>query len=318
MPNWTPSSDLSSFYAGRMAPPIRLPDGTYIPAPNVMSVEDMYKGIYPPSVPSPPSPPLIARSVNTVPIDPMTGNPVVGSSSGPGFTAPTMAATRTEQAGIRPALTAGTQPAGTALMPPGVRPASVDRAFAQLGIQPSGGLGRGQPTRTAQVADPFGTYVKGGYQDRLPANDGGEAGFLSTFYPEKTNPAVDAIDITVNGGAPMPPMPRMRPIPPAQIPLTAVAPPSVPSPRNAGSYTIQKGDTLGSLAKRFNTTVSQLANANNIANPNKIRAGATLNLGYLAPPVPRMPPAALGRGYAQPSQNRPRETFDQIWAEARG
>jgi hypothetical protein len=101
---------------------------------------------------------------------------------------------------------------------------------------------------------------------------------------------------------------------PPAVPLPR-ARPSAPAPQ---SYTIQSGDTLGSLAKRFGTTVNQLANANGIANPNKIRAGATLNLGFMAPPVPRMPPAALGRGYAQPTQNRPRETFDSVWAEARG
>lgn len=50
--NWSPSSDLSSFYMGRMAPPIKLPDGTYIPTPNVLSVDQIYQGILPPSVPS--------------------------------------------------------------------------------------------------------------------------------------------------------------------------------------------------------------------------------------------------------------------------
>ena len=64
--NWSPSSDLSSFYMGRMAPPIKLPDGTYIPTPNVLSVDQIYQGILPPSVPSTP---LVSRSVNTVPVD---------------------------------------------------------------------------------------------------------------------------------------------------------------------------------------------------------------------------------------------------------
>ena len=38
-------------------------------------------------------------------------------------------------------------------------------------------------------------------------------------------------------------------------------------------YTIQQGDTLSELAKRHGTTVSVLATANMIANPDKIYAG---------------------------------------------
>ena len=46
-----------------------------------------------------------------------------------------------------------------------------------------------------------------------------------------------------------------------------------------GSYTIQRGDTLGGIAKRFNTTVGELASANHIANPNLIYPGEVLRLG---------------------------------------
>lgn len=43
-------------------------------------------------------------------------------------------------------------------------------------------------------------------------------------------------------------------------------------------YLIQKGDTLSKIAKRNNTTVSELAKLNNIKNVNFIRAGDTLTL----------------------------------------
>jgi LysM repeat protein len=43
-------------------------------------------------------------------------------------------------------------------------------------------------------------------------------------------------------------------------------------------YTIQDGDTLSALAKRFNTTVEVLARTNNIKDPNKIYAGKTLSV----------------------------------------
>lgn len=42
------------------------------------------------------------------------------------------------------------------------------------------------------------------------------------------------------------------------------------------TYTVQKGDTLGGIAKRFQTTVRALAERNNIANPNLIHVGQEL------------------------------------------
>jgi LysM repeat protein len=48
------------------------------------------------------------------------------------------------------------------------------------------------------------------------------------------------------------------------------------STENTGNYTIQRGDTLGALAKRFGMSVDELARLNNISNPNRIYAGRTL------------------------------------------
>ncbi len=48
---------------------------------------------------------------------------------------------------------------------------------------------------------------------------------------------------------------------------------------NSGNYiryTIQRGDTLSSIATRYNTTVDELARLNNIQNPNRIYTGETL------------------------------------------
>ena len=44
------------------------------------------------------------------------------------------------------------------------------------------------------------------------------------------------------------------------------------------TYTIQSGDSLSVLAKKFNCTVDQLAQWNNIEDPDRIRAGKTLTL----------------------------------------
>ena len=44
------------------------------------------------------------------------------------------------------------------------------------------------------------------------------------------------------------------------------------------SYTIKSGDTLSGIAAKYNTTYQYLAKINNIANPNKINAGAVIKV----------------------------------------
>ncbi len=46
----------------------------------------------------------------------------------------------------------------------------------------------------------------------------------------------------------------------------------------ADQYKIKKGDTLGAIAKKHNISVSELATANGIENPNKIREGITITI----------------------------------------
>jgi cell wall-associated NlpC family hydrolase len=65
------------------------------------------------------------------------------------------------------------------------------------------------------------------------------------------------------------------------------APSTAPSaPSASGSYTVRPGDTLSSIAGRFGTSVTQLAEINGIANPNLIFAGQVLRLSG-APVTPR-------------------------------
>ncbi|MGV3760345.1 MAG: LysM peptidoglycan-binding domain-containing protein [Actinomycetota bacterium] len=45
-----------------------------------------------------------------------------------------------------------------------------------------------------------------------------------------------------------------------------------------GSYTVERGDTLGRIASRHGTTISALVAANRIANPNLIRVGQVLTV----------------------------------------
>ncbi|SIS49371.1 LysM peptidoglycan-binding domain-containing protein [Salimicrobium flavidum] len=54
-------------------------------------------------------------------------------------------------------------------------------------------------------------------------------------------------------------------------------PSPTPSP-SEGTYTVKSGDTMYSIARRYNVTVSLLASSNNIANPSLIRTGQVLKI----------------------------------------
>ena len=62
------------------------------------------------------------------------------------------------------------------------------------------------------------------------------------------------------------------------------------------SYVVQWGDTLASIARRFNTTYMAIAQANNIVNPNLIYAGQTLIIPTDGGTPPPAPPPAPGPG----------------------
>ncbi|MFW5748082.1 MAG: LysM peptidoglycan-binding domain-containing protein [Chloroflexota bacterium] len=84
--------------------------------------------------------------------------------------------------------------------------------------------------------------------------------------------------------------------PPPSQPPQQPQPPSQPSP---STYTVQRGDTLGTIARRFGTTFQAIAQANNVANPNLIFPGQVLQIpggtGQPQPPSqpqPQPPPSA--------------------------
>jgi LysM repeat protein len=69
-----------------------------------------------------------------------------------------------------------------------------------------------------------------------------------------------------------------------------------PPPVTGGYYTVQRGDTLYSIARRYGTSVWAIAMANNISNPSLIYPGQALLIPGLAPspappPSPPQPPA---------------------------
>ncbi len=76
-------------------------------------------------------------------------------------------------------------------------------------------------------------------------------------------------------------------------PGSGLPPPARPPapPPAARRYTVQRGDTLFAIARRFGTTVDTLVRLNRIANPNLIRVGQVLQLpGGRVTPTPRPPP----------------------------
>jgi LysM repeat protein len=71
---------------------------------------------------------------------------------------------------------------------------------------------------------------------------------------------------------------------PAATTTSAVAP-SAPA-ASSGSFThvVKSGETLGGIAKKYQVKVGEIATANNIADPTKIRVGQTLKVpGWQAP-----------------------------------
>ena len=75
------------------------------------------------------------------------------------------------------------------------------------------------------------------------------------------------------------------------------------------TYTIQSGDTLSAIARRHNTTVEALARANNIANPDRIRAGDSLVIPGEAPSTPdRVMEPTAGIAPPRPRPARPADS----------
>lgn len=64
-------------------------------------------------------------------------------------------------------------------------------------------------------------------------------------------------------------------------------------------YLVQIGETLSQIARRYNLTIDQIANYNNITNPNLIRAGYPIIIpgcGLLTPTTAPATPISSGQG----------------------
>lgn len=105
------------------------------------------------------------------------------------------------------------------------------------------------------------------------------------------------------------PVPQLPTAAPTQVPDGSGGTGGVPT---YGTYTVVRGDTLSTIAARFNTTVAALAQLNNILNPNLIYAGQVLRVPGAAVPVPTQPaplptqapePAHPATHVVQPGEN---------------
>ncbi len=90
------------------------------------------------------------------------------------------------------------------------------------------------------------------------------------------------------------------PAPPPTQPQPQPQPPS----GDQTTYTVVRGDTLGNIARRFNSTVAAIAQANNIANVNRIFTGQQLTIPtggvVVVPPSPGpapVPPSPIAGGF---------------------
>lgn len=88
--------------------------------------------------------------------------------------------------------------------------------------------------------------------------------------------------------------------PPATTTPTA---PTTPTPPSGGetTYTVQRGDTLNIIARRFGTTFQAIASANNLSNPNLIFVGQVLKINPGANPPATSPGTPPSTGNPPPS-----------------
>ncbi len=64
-------------------------------------------------------------------------------------------------------------------------------------------------------------------------------------------------------------------------------------PSTGSTYTVRSGDTLYAIARRFNTTISKLAQLNNITNVNLIRVGQVLRISETSGGGTTTPPSTI-------------------------
>jgi LysM repeat protein len=87
------------------------------------------------------------------------------------------------------------------------------------------------------------------------------------------------------------------------------------SSAGGSTYTVEDGDTLGAISRKFGTSVRALVEANGITNPNLIRTGTKLTIAGASSSAPASSGSSGGSGAQLPGQRhlvRPGETIAGI------
>jgi LysM repeat protein len=212
----------------------------------------------------PPSPTKAPTSTNTV-VRPTATNTVGAASVTPGASntpapATSVPAATVTNAPVVPTATTQGQPA-TATSVPTATPILPTPTVS------SGGNAGEFPGRVVHIVQP-----------------GDTVGVLATVYGSNTDAIIQANGLTpsalirvgqglvipVRLSAPATSTPTATPI----TPLVTATP--ITSGTSGNTYIVQRGDTLGRIAARFNTTIATLAQLNGITNPNTIFVGQRL------------------------------------------
>jgi LysM repeat protein len=94
------------------------------------------------------------------------------------------------------------------------------------------------------------------------------------------------------------PVPTASPTPtgPTSTPSPSATPTATPSPTSVCEviYTVQWGDTLSSIARRFGTTVAAIVAANDLPSPDFIWVGQRLTIPVCGTPIPTLTPPPGG------------------------
>jgi len=181
---------------------------------------------------------------------------------------------------------------------------TIDYAIAVLGVSEPGVTGSGDLIRVTFRGSAQGLTAIA-FSTTNPVLLAGQGG--ATISASTVNGA-----ITVTGAMPtatVTPTATATSVPPTATPTATTPPGATPTPTRTATpmpggvctYVVQWGDTLYSIARRYNTTVSVLVSLNGIANPNYIRTGQVLYVPCVVTPTPvptvTVTPGCLGFYY---------------------
>lgn len=100
-------------------------------------------------------------------------------------------------------------------------------------------------------------------------------------------------------------VPGKSTVAPAVTASAAAEPPAPRAPAEAVTHTVKAGETLGAIARKYQVTVGEIATANNITDPGKIRPGRELIIPGWKSPGARASTQAGPQPAAQPAAAKP-------------